>query len=116
VPSLLVGGNPFQTSSLYALIHALERKSGVWYVQGGTGELIRALAGLFERHGGRLHVGQSVQRLEMDGLNVRAAVTDQGRRFEADLVVSNADPLYVCMITGLREPLASGLPTATGPG
>ncbi|MCL1483318.1 MAG: hypothetical protein MH208_02420 [Marinobacter sp.] len=31
----------------------------------------------------------------MDGLNVRAAVTDQGRRFDADLVVSNADPLYV---------------------
>ncbi|WP_050996644.1 phytoene desaturase family protein [Marinobacter sp. BSs20148] len=95
VPSLLVGGNPFQTSALYALIHALERKSGVWYVQGGTGALIKALAELFERHGGRLHVGQSVQHLEMDGLNVRAAVTDQGRRFDADLVVSNADPLYV---------------------
>ncbi|MCL1487081.1 MAG: phytoene desaturase family protein [Marinobacter sp.] len=89
------GANPFQTSSLYALIHALERKSGVWYVQGGTGVLIKALAELFQRHGGRLHVGQSVQYLDMDGLNVRAAVTDQGRRFDADLVVSNADPLYV---------------------
>jgi len=95
VPSLLVGGNPFQTSSLYALIHALERKSGVWYVQGGTGALIQALAELFQRHGGRLHAGQSVQHLEMDGLHVRAAITGQGRRFAADFVVSNADPLYV---------------------
>lgn len=95
VPSLLVGGNPFRTSSLYALIHSLERKGGVWYVQGGTGVLIEALAQLFERHGGRLLTGHSVERLEMDGVRVKAALTKQGGRFEADLLVSNADPFYV---------------------
>jgi phytoene desaturase len=95
VPSLLVGGNPFKTSALYALIHALERKGGVWYVQGGTGALIEALSALFQRHGGRLHTGQSVQHLEMDGLYVRAAITEHGQRFAADFLVSNADPLYV---------------------
>jgi phytoene desaturase len=31
----------------------------------------------------------------MDGVEVRAAITQQGRRFNADFVVSNADPLYV---------------------
>ena len=35
--SLLVGGNPFATSSIYALIHALEREWGVWFPRGGTG-------------------------------------------------------------------------------
>lgn len=95
VPSLLVGGNPFRTSSLYALIHALERKGGVWYVQGGTGALIDALAKLFQRHGGRLFTGQSVERLEMAGSKVTAALTRSGDRFPADLLVSNADPLYV---------------------
>jgi phytoene desaturase len=95
VPSLLVGGNPFKTSSLYALIHALERKHGVWYVQGGTGRLVEAMASLFERHGGSLHRGQSVQHLELKGHQVASAVTDAGARFNADLVVSNADPLYV---------------------
>jgi phytoene desaturase len=95
VPSLLVGGNPFQTSSLYALIHALERKHGVWYVKGGTGKLIEAMADLFQRHGGRLHTDQSVCRLELEGRKVVAATTDTGSRFEADIVVSNADPLYV---------------------
>lgn len=34
--SLLVGGNPFATSSIYALIHALERRWGVWFPRGGT--------------------------------------------------------------------------------
>jgi lycopene cyclase len=43
--SLLVGGNLFRTSAIYALIHALERQWGVWFARGGTGALVRALAG-----------------------------------------------------------------------
>ena len=34
--SLLVGGNPFQTSSIYTLIHFLEREWGVHFPEGGT--------------------------------------------------------------------------------
>ena len=34
--SLLVGGNPFATSSIYTLIHALERTWGVSFPRGGT--------------------------------------------------------------------------------
>ena len=34
---LLVGGNPFDTTSIYALIHYLEREYGVHYAMGGTG-------------------------------------------------------------------------------
>ena len=45
--SLLVGGNPFSTSSIYTLIHVLERKWGVTFPRGGTGALVQALAGLF---------------------------------------------------------------------
>ncbi|MEI7973971.1 MAG: phytoene desaturase family protein, partial [Bdellovibrio sp.] len=35
--SLLVGGNPFQASSIYTLIHFLERNWGVFFPKGGTG-------------------------------------------------------------------------------
>src|SRR5690606_14373957 len=38
--SLLVGGNPFETSSIYTLIHYLERKWGVFFPRGGTGALV----------------------------------------------------------------------------
>ena len=37
---LLVGGNPFQTTSIYALIHYLERQWGVHYAMGGTGAIV----------------------------------------------------------------------------
>ena len=38
--TLLVGGNPMNTSALYALIHKLERDGGVWFAKGGTNALI----------------------------------------------------------------------------
>ena len=43
---LLVGGNPMQTTSIYCLIHYLERKWGVWFPKGGTGALVQALVKL----------------------------------------------------------------------
>jgi phytoene desaturase len=46
--SLLVGGNPFETSSIYTLIHHLERTWGVWFAKGGTGALVAAMVRLFE--------------------------------------------------------------------
>ena len=39
VQSLLVGGNPFDTTSIYSLIHYLEREWGVHFAMGGTGAL-----------------------------------------------------------------------------
>jgi len=38
--TLLVGGSPFAASSIYALIHALERDGGVWFARGGTNALV----------------------------------------------------------------------------
>ena len=49
--TLLVGGNPFSTSSIYALIHALERKGRVWFAKGGTGALVQAMVRLFQELG-----------------------------------------------------------------
>ena len=38
---LLVGGNPFNVSSIYLLIHWLERKWGVHFAKGGTTAIVR---------------------------------------------------------------------------
>ncbi|WP_427913340.1 phytoene desaturase [Ramlibacter sp. MMS24-I3-19] len=88
--SLLVGGNPFATSSIYALIHALEREWGVWFPRGGTGALVRGLVKLFEDLGGRLLLSSPVDRIEVE--NGRAcALRIGGERFAFDQVASNAD-------------------------
>lgn len=92
--SLLVGGNPFATSSIYALIHALEREWGVWFPRGGTGALVRGLARYFQDLGGRLELNAPVARLEGDAQRLHAAVCEDGRVFEADAIASNADVMH----------------------
>ncbi|WP_120994737.1 phytoene desaturase [Stutzerimonas urumqiensis] len=92
--SLLVGGNPFETSSIYALIHALERQGGVWFPRGGTGALVAGMAKLFADLGGRLELNAPVARIELEGARISAVHTEDGRRFDAEAVASNADVVH----------------------
>jgi phytoene desaturase len=92
--SLLVGGNPFATSSIYALIHALERRWGVWFPRGGTGALIRGMVRLFEDSGGTIRVNAEVADIEVGEGRAKAIVTKDGWRAEFDAVASNADVVH----------------------
>ncbi|MEL0182491.1 MAG: phytoene desaturase [Candidatus Poseidoniales archaeon] len=92
--SLLVGGNPFQTSSIYTLIHFLEREWGVYFPKGGTHALVRTLVKLFEELGGELRLSTPVESVEVstDGATPQHTITDGNGGTETfDLVVSNAD-------------------------
>ncbi|MBI3792170.1 MAG: phytoene desaturase, partial [Gemmatimonadetes bacterium] len=60
---LLVGGNPFRTTSIYALIHHLEQKWGVWFAMGGMGALVRAFVQLFEELGGTIRLSTPVREI-----------------------------------------------------
>lgn len=92
--SLLVGGNPFSTSAIYTLIHALEREGGVWFAKGGTGALINAMVRLFEDLGGKVHLDSEVTRLNTEGSRITGVEMGDGRSLAADLVVSNADVVH----------------------
>ncbi len=100
--SLLVGGNPFATSSIYALIHALERKGGVWFAKGGTGALIAGMVKLFEDLGGRMHLNAEIDRIEMEGERATAVVLRDGARHPFGQIASNADVVhtYAHMLRG----------------
>jgi phytoene desaturase len=92
--ALLIGGNPFRTSAIYAMIPYLERRWGIFFPRGGTGALVAALARLFQELGGELRLSAPVRRIDLDrrGGRVTHLVTTDGARREAfDLVVSNAD-------------------------
>jgi phytoene desaturase len=89
---LLVGGNPFQTTSIYALIHYLERQWGVHYAIGGTGAIIEALGQLFRELGGHVHLSCPVKQILLDDDGAAAGVeTVNGCKVMADAVLSNAD-------------------------
>jgi phytoene desaturase len=88
---LLVGGNPFQTTSIYALIHYLERQWGVHYAIGGTGAIIAALGKLFTELGGCTHLSTPISKVIVEDRTAKGVVTSDGGTYRADAVVSNAD-------------------------
>ena len=94
---LLVGGNPMDTSSIYTLIHWIEREWGVFFPQGGTGALVQGLVKLFEDLGGKIHLNAPVESIDLitgrDGSSKplhRVTASDQPQR-DFNVVVSNAD-------------------------
>ncbi|MBI6702955.1 phytoene desaturase [Pseudomonas viridiflava] len=92
--SLLVGGNPFATSSIYTLIHALERQWGVWFPKGGTGALVQGMVKLFEDIGGRIELNAEVASIEVSGARATGVRLHDGRVLNADCVASNADVVH----------------------
>jgi phytoene desaturase len=92
--TLLVGGNPMKTSSIYALIHKLEKDGGVWWTRGGTNRLIAGMVRHFERLGGVMRVGDPVVRVETMGASVTAVHTASGWSERFDAAASNADIVH----------------------
>ena len=93
---LLVGGNPFHTTSIYSLIQHLERRDGVSFAMGGTAALVAAMVRLMGEVGVRLHLGSGVREIVVEdrgGGKPRAVGVelDSGERVAADCVVANAD-------------------------
>nr|MBX2811243.1 phytoene desaturase [Myxococcales bacterium] len=93
---LLVGGNPFKVTSIYCLIHWLERKWGVHFARGGTAALVHALARLARDIGVCVRQKSPVKRIEVDVRGrLRGVVLEEGEKVLCDIVVANADPSFV---------------------
>lgn len=95
IQPLLVGGNPFNTTSIYSLIHFLERKWGIWYPQGGMRALVQALVDCGLRHGVEYQFNQTVAGLILENNVAKAVKLATGETLQADIVVTNADPAFV---------------------
>lgn len=92
--SLLVGGNPFATSSIYTLIHALEREWGVWFARGGTAALVQGLVRLYQDLGGELQLNAEVTRLVTECERICAVELKDGQTIPTAAVASNADVVH----------------------
>ncbi len=91
--ALLVGGNPFHASSIYALIHALERKWGVFFPRGGTGALVAGMVRLFDELGGVVRLSCPIEKITTIGDRATGVIAD-GIEESFDLVATNADVMH----------------------
>jgi phytoene desaturase len=91
---LLVGGNPFDTTSIYAMIHYLEREWGVHYTMGGTGSIVNAFAKLIDEQGGQIHLNAEIDEILVENGKAAGIRLKNGNVHNADTVVSNADVAF----------------------
>jgi phytoene desaturase len=91
---LLIGGNPFTATCIYALIAFLERRWGVHFARGGTGQVIQGMRRLLERQGNAIHVNHDVESILVENGAAAGVRLKDGREVRSDIVVSNADPAW----------------------
>ena len=89
---LLVGGNPFTTTSIYGLILYLEKKWGIHYSMGGTGNIIKGFEKLMNEEGIIIIKGQEVSKILSNGNKIIGVQLDNEKKINADHVICNADP------------------------
>lgn len=88
---LLVGGNPFDATSIYCLIAFLERKWGVHFAMGGTGAIVKGLVDLIAGQGGLVRLNTEVEEITVEGRRATGVRLTGGEVLRADVVVSNGD-------------------------
>ena len=91
---LLVGGNPFSTTSVYCLIAFLERRWGVHFAMGGTGRVVSGLVSLIEGQGNVLRCNEEVSAIHVENGAATGVQLRSGENIRADIVVSNADSAW----------------------
>ena len=89
---LLVGGNPFTTTSIYGLILYLEKKWGIHYSMGGTGQIIKGLEKLMIEEKIEIIKGHEVTNILSLNNKVQSVKLDNQKEINADNVICNADP------------------------
>ena len=94
IQPLLVGGNPFSTTSIYSLIHYLERRWGVHFPRGGTGALVQALGKLMREQGIDIQLSKSVSQINIEDGRATGVLLDDGTTLTADRIICNGDPAF----------------------
>ena len=89
---LLVGGNPFTTTSIYGLILYLEKKWGIHYSMGGTGNIIKGLEKLMLEEKIEILKNSEVTSINFDKNKIKSIMINNHKELEANNVICNADP------------------------
>ena len=89
---LLVGGNPFTTTSIYGLILYLEKKWGIHYSMGGTGQIVNGLEKLMLEEKINIIKGKEVKELITKNKKITSVKLNDGSEIKTDNVICNADP------------------------
>lgn len=91
---LLIGGNPYSVTAVYALISYLEQHHGVFSAMGGTGALVDGMVKLMQSQGATLRCNSEVEEILVENGNACGVRLASGETLHSKIVVSNADAAW----------------------
>jgi phytoene dehydrogenase-like protein len=92
-----VNAGPLTPGTVYVkyhhLIGSIAGHQGAWgFVRGGMGSIPKALAAFGREHGVEIATNSEVAEIDIQDGTAKGVRTVDGRRYSADIVLSNADP------------------------
>tara|TARA_Y100000590_G_scaffold222469_1_gene251764 strand:- start:671 stop:2131 length:1461 start_codon:yes stop_codon:yes gene_type:complete len=102
---LLIGGNPFTTTSIYGLILYLEKKWGIHYSMGGTGNIINGFEKLMNEVEVEIIKGHEVKKIILNNKKITGVQLDNKQNLNANYIICNADPpaVYENLLNGNKN-------------
>jgi phytoene desaturase len=90
-PILFLGAVPQNTPALYSLMNYADMKLGTWYPVGGMHQIVQGMVKLAQSLGVRMVYDAEVSSFEYANGKITAALTRNGERYTAEVVVAGAD-------------------------
>lgn len=92
--SMFLGLSPFEALAMYSLITYADLALGMWYPQGGIYSVIEDMVTIAAQKGVSLLDRAQVEEILVENGRARGVRLEDGRVFNADIVISNADLPY----------------------
>jgi phytoene desaturase len=88
---VFLGGSPFNTPALYAILSHADLNLGIFYPLGGIGKLIDALKKIALQNRVKIKTNRNVKKFVINQKGCIKSVLTSKEIFAADIVISNAD-------------------------
>ncbi len=88
---VFLGSSPYNAPGIYSMMTHIDFRQGVFYPQGGMGEIPRSIAAIAAKHGMKHRLNAEVSRIIVENGRAAGVELAGGERIDADIVISNAD-------------------------
>jgi phytoene desaturase len=90
--AFFLGSTPFQTPSIYSLLSYTEmRHNGYWSVNGGMYNIVKSIVDILIDRGVEFHYNTEIIGIGNNNGRLSEVVDQNGKRWNADIFVSNSD-------------------------
>lgn len=86
--------SPYEAMATFSMLQYTELVDGVWLPKGGMYQVIKALTKIAQKLKVKFNYNSGVAKINSQGSKVNGITLENGKKYDADIVISNADLPY----------------------